>query len=117
MDFVEKGVKEKSRSFFTEYDFELVDNGVTVCHLAAMEIVPNLELDLTVMTDENHFRMGYATEGIRRMIRWAIKHEYQQVRMTNVFGSPAIGKIAEKFGFTWRGGKVWTKSILGPLNL
>ncbi len=42
MDFVEKGTKEKTDSFFKEYDFELVDNGVTVCHLAAMEIVPNL---------------------------------------------------------------------------
>ncbi len=51
------------------------------------------------------------------MIRWAIKHKYQQVRMTNVFGSPAIGKIANKLGFTWRGEKVWTKSILGPLNI
>ena len=117
MDFIEKGTKEKTDSFFKEYDFELVDNGVTVCHLAAMEIVFNYELDLTVMTHKDHLRKGYATEGIRRMIIWAANHKYQKVRMTNVFGSPAIGKIAEKFGFTWRGGKVWTKSILGPLNL
>ena len=117
MELIEKTHKDKNGAFFEELNFELMDNGVNVCHLMVMVTEPGVELDLTVMTSPLYYNQGYATAGIKMLIEWGIKNGYKKVRMTNIFGAEAINKIARKLHFSRQKSNVWTKNIVGPLAL
>lgn len=103
--------------FFLQREFWLTDNGDKVCRLMAMEVCEGSELDLTVITIPKYQRRGYATQGIKMLVRWAIQNGYKSVKLTNLFNSEIIDKIAIKLCFSRQDEKIWIKSIVGPLNL
>ena len=116
MELVETFTK-KSKMFFPQREFLLMDGDQKVCNLMVMEIAEN-ELDLTVSTVPKYRRQGYAVIGLRMLIMWAARNGYKKVQLTNLFGSDAIEKIAKKLNFIKGAGtNIWNKSIIGPLNL
>ena len=117
MELIERKHTGAFGTFFEEWQFNLVDDGVKVCNLMAMVTVPHEELDLSLFTLPEYYNQGYATEGARMLIKWAIDNGYKKVRLTNISGSIAINKIATKLGFMQKSATVWTKSIVGPLQI
>ena len=103
--------------FFPQREFVLIDNGVKVCQLMAMEVVKGKSLDLAIITIPEYQKMGYASAGLKMLIGWAVEHHYQKVTLTNISGSEAIDKIAKKLNFYKQNNHTWEKSIVGPLNL
>lgn len=116
MELIETYFKEKNGTFHQQREFELIENGKVFCRLATFED-PELSIcDLAVVTDSAYRGHGYATIGIKKLMRWAAKNGFKKVTLTDLLGSKAINNIATKFAFE-KHGNVWTKSLIGPLNL
>ena len=109
--------KKTDGLFFPQREFVLVEGEDIICSLMAMEITTESRLDLTVVTNPKYQRKGYATTGLKLLIKWAIKNGYKKVTLTNLFGSQAIDKIAKNLHFTEENQGTWSKSIIGPLNM
>ena len=116
MELVE--VRKKTDGlFFPQREFVLVEGEDIICSLMTMEITTESRLDLTVVTNSKYQHKGYATTGLKLLIKWAIKNDYKKVTLTNLFGSQAIDKIAKNLHFTEENQGTWSKSIIGPLNM
>ena len=109
--------KKTGDLFFPQREFVLVDGKDIVCKLMIMEIAKESRLDLTIVTDPKHQHKGYATTGLKLLIKWAARNGYKKVTLTNLFGSLAIDKIAKNLHFTKDNQSTWSKSITGPLNI
>ena len=109
--------KKMDDLFFPQREFVLVEGKDTICNLMAMEIAAESRLDLTVTTNPKYQHKGYATAGLKLLIKWAIQNGYKKVTLTNLFGSRAIDKIAKNLHFTKENQNTWSKSITGPLNI
>ena len=109
--------KKTDGLFFPQQEFVLVENGEIMCKLMAMEIATVSRLDLTVITNTKYQHKGYATTGLRLLIKWGIRNGYKKATLTNLFGSQAIDKIAKNLHFTEENQGTWSKSITGPLNI
>ncbi len=109
--------KKTDGLFFPQREFALVEGRNKICILMVMEIATESRLDLTVVTNPEYRHKGYATTGLKLLIKWAIKNGYKKVTLTNLFGSEAVDKIAKKLHFTEENQGTWSKSITGPLNI
>ena len=109
--------KKTDGLFFPQRVFVLVEGKDIICSLMAMEITTESRLDLTVVTNPKYQRKGYATTGLKLLIKWAIKNGCKKVTLTNLFGSEAIDIIAKKLHFTEENQGTWSKSITGPQNI
>lgn len=104
--------------FYPQREFVLVqDNGI-VGRLMAMEIAEESRLDLTVIIIPKYRCRGYATAGLKMLIKWAAQNGYKKVTLTDLFGSETIDKMARTLHFIKEDRtNIWSKSITGPLNL
>ena len=109
--------KKTDGLFFPQREFVLVEGKDIICNLMAMEIATESRLDLTVVTNPKYQHKGYATTGLKMLIKWAIRNGYKKVTLTNLFGSQAIYRIAKNLHFTEENQDTWSKSITGPLNI
>lgn len=114
MELMQQG-QESPGMFFKQAEFVLKSNGIDVAKLMAMVTVPGEEVDITVIVPQQFQRMRYGTLGVRMLMDELILRGFTRVRITNMFGSTAVNRIAKRLGFkkSETEERVWTRELLG----